>query len=1054
MSIKLSDSIRVGQQKPLEDKYFNELVPYTSINQVNTLLPEAIRHRGLTVNINGEEYWYKDGIEDSNLVLKSNSVDTSNLVPYTGATQDVNIASNYFNTSKGFVFTYDENNYFKTYYSSSYNHLGFYSEDSSNDNFGYMFIEANPEIGFVVNIANGDGIYNSFHATESRTYSEKPFVSSEGFIKTGGTANQALRADGGVFDLNSKADLVGGKVPSSQLPSYVDDVLEFANLASFPATGESGKIYIAIDTNLTYRWGGSSYVVMSSSLALGETSSTAYRGDYGKAAYDHSRITTGNPHNTTKTDIGLGNVPNIDATNPANITQTSSYRFVTDSEKAIWNGKQNVLTNPITGTGTTNYIPKFTNTGTLGNSLIYDNGTNVGIGTESPTAKLEVNGNVKANSFIKSGGTSTQILMADGSVVEKSTIGNNQTLSTSINNNGRYLSISGGNQVSIDSRLVHVLDSPNRNPNDPIFYPNVTGKSVRFDFISAGHVAGTGIYAGLMTFSPWDGTTNSTGDSSYQLAFYNQTGIDGTGIPGLKIRKGIDTTWNSWYKIYTDGDFSQSNIDNWNDAVTKSSNQTITGVKTFNTNIGINEGCKIHLRGVNDPSHYISYFNDGTEGFGSNIGFSVKAYNNQDITYFKATPTNSYVNDNPIWHSGNFNPNDYAPKNTPVFNNKIVIRDNALEDNGTDALSAIAINYAGYNGGYSQYRHFDIYDGKGNAVANFNGQNKSLNLVGNLTANSLVKNGGTSSQILMADGNTIEKSTIVDGYALATGTNATDNWSNTSSGLALNPNLSGKTLNASGQTVHLRDATYGQISGIVQDNTNGPIINDWSNRLKTLHNNSAGYFTELAQSFTGTEGVWHRRNSAGTISPWKQLYDDSIWNAASLSYSGSTLTLTINGISKTATINAGSGVSFTGSGSDSGSLALRKSDGTLAYHTGIYNTGSSLYAASFYETSLRKYKINIEQFNKFGLDLINKLDIVTFDKIDGPKDKIGIIADDSPEEFLSENKDAVDLYNTIFIQAKAIQELSETNNMLQTRIERLEEEIQNLRDLLILKLNK
>ena len=70
MSIKLSDSIRVGQQKPLEDKYFNELVPYTSTSQVNTLLPKAIRHIGLTVNINGEEYWYKDGIEDEDLVLK------------------------------------------------------------------------------------------------------------------------------------------------------------------------------------------------------------------------------------------------------------------------------------------------------------------------------------------------------------------------------------------------------------------------------------------------------------------------------------------------------------------------------------------------------------------------------------------------------------------------------------------------------------------------------------------------------------------------------------------------------------------------------------------------------------------------------------------------------------------------------------------------------------------------------------------------------------------------------------------------------------------------
>lgn len=74
-----------------------------------------------------------------------------------------------------------------------------------------------------------------------------------------------------------------GKVPSAQLPSYVDDVLEFENNGKFPASGESGKIYIAKDTNLTYRWSGSAYIEISASLALGETSSTAYAGDKGKA---------------------------------------------------------------------------------------------------------------------------------------------------------------------------------------------------------------------------------------------------------------------------------------------------------------------------------------------------------------------------------------------------------------------------------------------------------------------------------------------------------------------------------------------------------------------------------------------------------------------------------------------------------------------------------------------------------------------------------------------------------------------------------------------------
>ena len=72
------------------------------------------------------------------------------------------------------------------------------------------------------------------------------------------------------------------------MPSYVDDVLEYANKASFPATGESGKIYLDLATNLTYRWSGTAYTEISPSLALGTTSSTAYRGDYGAAAYKHA----------------------------------------------------------------------------------------------------------------------------------------------------------------------------------------------------------------------------------------------------------------------------------------------------------------------------------------------------------------------------------------------------------------------------------------------------------------------------------------------------------------------------------------------------------------------------------------------------------------------------------------------------------------------------------------------------------------------------------------------------------------------------------------------
>lgn len=86
---------------------------------------------------------------------------------------------------------------------------------------------------------------------------------------------------GGLAELDST-----GKVPAAQLPSYVDDVLEYSTKAQFPQTGETGKIYVAKDTNLTYRWTGTQYLEISQSLALGETPSTAYPGDKGKANRD------------------------------------------------------------------------------------------------------------------------------------------------------------------------------------------------------------------------------------------------------------------------------------------------------------------------------------------------------------------------------------------------------------------------------------------------------------------------------------------------------------------------------------------------------------------------------------------------------------------------------------------------------------------------------------------------------------------------------------------------------------------------------------------------
>lgn len=78
-----------------------------------------------------------------------------------------------------------------------------------------------------------------------------------------------------------------GKVPASQLPSYVDDVKEYQTFSDFPKIGEQDKIYVSKETNITYRWSGTSYVEISSSIALGETAQTAYAGDKGKRNADN-----------------------------------------------------------------------------------------------------------------------------------------------------------------------------------------------------------------------------------------------------------------------------------------------------------------------------------------------------------------------------------------------------------------------------------------------------------------------------------------------------------------------------------------------------------------------------------------------------------------------------------------------------------------------------------------------------------------------------------------------------------------------------------------------
>lgn len=153
--------------------------------------------------------------------------------------------------------------------------------------------------------------------------------------EVGAIAATLKGAANGVAELDNT-----GKVPSSQLPAYVDDVIEgylyngvFYAESTYETEipGVSGKIYVDLVTNRTYRWSGSLFTEISESLALGETSSTAYRGDLGKTAYDDSQ--------TNKTNIGslssLNTTAKTDLVSAINEVNTNKQNKTLDTSLTI-----------------------------------------------------------------------------------------------------------------------------------------------------------------------------------------------------------------------------------------------------------------------------------------------------------------------------------------------------------------------------------------------------------------------------------------------------------------------------------------------------------------------------------------------------------------------------------------------------------------------------------------------------------------------------------------------------------------------------------------------
>ena len=218
----------------------------------------------------------------------------------------------------------------------------------------------------VVSVATLKTDLGSMPASDVSVWAKAANKPSYTAAEVGAIPTTAKGTASGVAELDAT-----GKVPSSQLPSYVDDVIEYASTSSFPATGETGKIYIDTSSDVTYRWSGSGYVAIGSSLALGETSSTAYRGDRGKTAYDHAtdtnKLTTAQTSGLYKMAVtSEGHIASVTAVQKSDITalgipgEAASYSnlpaaqggtdvsLVTTGEKYNWNNKTNTKSLTIT----------------------------------------------------------------------------------------------------------------------------------------------------------------------------------------------------------------------------------------------------------------------------------------------------------------------------------------------------------------------------------------------------------------------------------------------------------------------------------------------------------------------------------------------------------------------------------------------------------------------------------------------------------------------------------------------------------------------------------
>jgi hypothetical protein len=367
----------------------------------------------------------------------------------------------------------------------------------------------------------------------------------------------------------------------------------------------------------------------------------------------------------------------------------------TSSQYLMADGSTSTLTNPVTGTGTTNYLPKFTGASALGNSLVYDNGTNVGIGTTTPAYKLDVSGVIKNNDdIISSNGTISSFMSYSTSSGGAAVLG-------SISNHDLRLFTNGSTKATITS-------------SGNILIGTTTDSGYKLDVNGTARVSGAATFASSVTANGdiiVNNSTNPYSSTNRGAIFLNgvTNSLYGFGVGGVAKGYLYHEGTNMYFENTVSGGF-------------------------FNI--------------VQVGAGYIGFQTNGSEKM---------RLNSSGQLLLGTTTSGSYLLD--VNGTGRFSgqlniSNSSAIRLTRFATESTYYGDIAYTSSGLIITSVEGYIKIGKGTGASPTPYLSIIDG---GAATFSSS---------VTAGSFIKSGGTSAQFLKADGS-IDSSTYVTSVALA-----------------------------------------------------------------------------------------------------------------------------------------------------------------------------------------------------------------------------------------------------------------------------------------------